>query len=796
VLVGASIAPRMSWGQGGLIDKDLLKSVPFDRITLIDGVTVNVEPVSPRPLPPYDPKKDKTAQAKRTEDIPAEGNVPSAREEAQRKQRERGPEQINELVVHRLDDEPGDFKVRRANIRRVEYFEDFLLAEADRLMLARDYLKAFEHLILVRARDPKWKGLEEAVQKLLYEEGTSALARENDLARGLRLLRELHARRPDYPGLADRLASAFGNRINAALEQGDYREARRVLHDLESLAPTHAYVQETKTKFIAKAKSHADKANSGDAAHRLDSIAEALRVWPELEGAGARFQEAFAAMPTLDVGVIDLAVPAGPWIRSLADERVASLSYLPILARDDEDAARGRLPGQLASEMQKADLGRQLILTLRSGPSWSDDGRAVSAVDIVRSLSDRAVPSSPNFNARWAEMLERVEIVDDRQVVVRLARAPLKPESWLLGPIGPAHTGRDAQATSAEGVRRPVSDGLYAWEQRRGDVATYVFHKSDANPNAPKIQRIREHRIPRVATALNALIQGDITLLEHVPIDQVAALQKQPEIQLGRYDRPALHQIALDGRTPALRNRTLRRGLSYALDRRTFLEETLLRRPIDAANSPSDGVFAKESYANAPDVAPLGFDPLLARMLVAAGIKEMGGNAVKLTFEYPARPEARVIVPRILEALRGTGLEINAIERPESELESGLRSGRRFDLAYRVARCGEPVTDAGILLCPGYDAPPSEDALAALASSRILQLLLQLEQAPDWATARGLVALIDREVRDELPIIPLWQLEDHYAWRARLKGPKETTGLLYHEIEQWEIEPWYAKDPW
>jgi peptide/nickel transport system substrate-binding protein len=55
---------------------------------------------------------------------------------------------------------------------------------------------------------------------------------------------------------------------------------------------------------------------------------------------------------------------------------------------------------------------------------------------------------------------------------------------------------------------------------------------------------------------------------------------------------------------------------------------------------------------------------------------------------------------------------------------------------------------------------------------------------------------IDRELRDELPVIPLWQTVDRYAWRARLRGPSETAERLYDGIETWEIAPWIAKDPW
>ena len=106
-----------------------------------------------------------------------------------------------------------------------------------------------------------------------------------------------------------------------------------------------------------------------------------------------------------------------------------------------------------------------------------------------------------------------------------------------------------------------------------------------------------------------------------------------------------------------------------------------------------------------------------------------------------------------------------------SQLESELRAGRRFDLAYRVLRCDEPVLDAGVLLCPGYDAPPEADALASAASPRILQLLLQLERAAEWPTARGLALQIDRESRDELPVIPLWQLGRPLCLAGSLERP-------------------------
>jgi peptide/nickel transport system substrate-binding protein len=76
----------------------------------------------------------------------------------------------------------------------------------------------------------------------------------------------------------------------------------------------------------------------------------------------------------------------------------------------------------------------------------------------------------------------------------------------------------------------------------------------------------------------------------------------------------------------------------------------------------------------------------------------------------------------------------------------------------------------------------------------MLQLLLELERAPDWPTARALVLQLDLEARDELPVIPLWQMGHHRAWREQLSGVPEVVDRLYQGIETWSLAPW-TPDP-
>ncbi|MFO0909617.1 MAG: hypothetical protein U0794_14885 [Isosphaeraceae bacterium] len=177
------------------------------------------------------------------------------------------------MVIHRLEGEVRDFKLKRSSIRSIEYFEDMLMAEADRLVLAKDFTRAFECLMRVRSRDSAWKGLDEHVNRLLFAEGSEALL-GNEAERGLRLLGELAARKPDYPGLAERLAESYGGRARKAFELGLFALGRKILHDAEPLAPNHPELKAIRTQFVDRARGRFDAARSLANADRLDALTE------------------------------------------------------------------------------------------------------------------------------------------------------------------------------------------------------------------------------------------------------------------------------------------------------------------------------------------------------------------------------------------------------------------------------------------------------------------------------------------------------------------------------------------
>ena len=205
-----------------------------------------------------------------------------------------------------------------------------------------------------------------------------------------------------------------------------------------------------------------------------------------------------------------------------------------------------------------------------------------------------------------------------------------------------------------------------------------------------KVRRVREVRFPRPDLAIEALVRGDVSMLEHVPPNRVVELSKSPDLKVGAFATPSVHRIALDGRTPAIRNRKLRRALSMAIDRSGLLEDVVLGHPKDDLNRVSDGPFVRGSFVDATDVAPLDYNPLLARGLVAAAKRELGKTVIQADLRVPGDRRG----PR---------------RRPEDG--RGVRPDRRRHRADRAARVrarGRPPV--GPTVRPGLPSIPADAA--------------------------------------------------------------------------------------
>ena len=114
------------------------------------------------------------------------------------------------------------------------------------------------------------------------------------------------------------------------------------------------------------------------------------------------------------------------------------------------------------------------------------------------------------------------------------------------------------------------------------------------------------------------------------------------------------------------------------------------------------------------------------------------------------------------------------------ELDPATAAGvlAEVDLLYVDLALWEPVVDAPRLL--------GAEGLASGCSSPMSQALGELAAATRWTDAVACLHRIDRVARNEVAVVPLWQLRDCFAYRKGFEGIKARTLSLYQNVRALE----------
>jgi ABC-type transport system substrate-binding protein len=244
--------------------------------------------------------------------------------------------------------------------------------------------------------------------------------------------------------------------------------------------------------------------------------------------------------------------------------------------------------------------------------------------------------------------------------------------------------------------------------------------------------------------------------------------------------------------------REFRRALCFGIDRRWIVQRVLLggataagfevlSGPFPAGTSLSDPV--RYGYNN--QLLPRPFEPRLAAILAtvawskvqSAGREEDADETEELvstemptlTLAHPKDPVARLACQSIQAQLERQGIPIKLKEFTADELLAGQLE---YDLRYAELAVWEPVTDARLLLGPG-------SLTADLQSPYLNTALRQLDEATNWNDVRARLAEVHEIAHHDLPVIPLWQTVNYFAYRTSVRGISASPVTLYQDVENW-----------
>ena len=697
--------------------------------------------------------------------------------------------------VRLLEKPESTYEVQWHSIAQVVLFNELVLGRAEDLVAAERIEEAYDYFKFLLNEDPKLPGLDGAIEDYLYEEAKQS-KRNGQYADALAMLRELHARNPRREGLADALGIVTEELVERYLKADDYWNARKMLRNLAALYPDHTLVTEREGQLKREAARFLVDGRKAEQAGQLRDAHQAgrrlMQVWPDLPE-GKQFIDSIQRQyPRVVVGVTLPAAAARPGrLIDWASRRSCRLAYRTLM----EFVGRGTEGGEYYcpyGEMQVEELGLRLAFQISPERSRSAGAAALTGYDLARQLLAMADPADDAYRLDWAELLDQVSPVREvYSVDVDLRRPHVRPEALLQTVVLAGGSGSDPNAPAA-------STGPYVVEARTEDEVVYV-----CNPQysvaARQPSEIVERYYRKATEAVAALDRHQIDVLDRVnpwDLDKVRAMDG---VVVEPYAMPSLHCLVPNPRKPFTARREFRRALAYGIHREAILNHLLrgerlsgcrvISGPFSPGVSPDDPLDYGYNHA----VEPREYQPHLAIALaqvalseVAAAMKKQGievSDTPKFVLAHPAHEIARVACTSIQRQLGLVDIPITL-----RELKAGLpdRIPDDVDLLYAELAMWEPVVDARRLL--------EEDGIAGGCSTYMSQALGQLDQATDWAQVADRLRHIHWLAHRELPVVPLWQLIDHFAYRRSLKGVGSRPVSLYQNVEQWQPSTQYAAE--
>jgi tetratricopeptide (TPR) repeat protein len=686
------------------------------------------------------------------------------------------------LKVRLLDRPIEEFEVDLASVAKIRVFEQQLFEEARRLAAAGNFDEAFDYFGRLLREYPTYPGLNEAISDYLRRNAL-ALYQAKQYDRALALLVTLRGRDPSFAGLGGAISTVASDIIEGYLREGKYTAARGVLELWRSkfagLADEAAAGWQR--RFEAAAARQLDEASRFLQAKNYiaarSAVAKARGIWPNLPAATAIADQIEREFPFVTVGVLEQS-PQQPINRidCWPAIRASRLTQM-LLAEEIDFGAEGGIYRSPFGEFQPDDSGRGLTLRLNAPPNSIRPANAMSPDALARFLLSTTKPASESFSPDLANQLSGVAI-EPGAVQLQFGRVQVLPEARLQ--------------------IAPPAAAKFVIAEHTADHVIFTAPNS-ATVGRAGVRAIVERSFANDDEAVAALVAGEIDVLERVPPWQVDRLGGAAGVRVASYRLPTVHVLVPNAAKPLPAKREFRRALCFGIDRKFILNSVLLggqakpgfeviSGPFPAGLSLSDPL--RYGYNNR--VAPRAFEPRLASILATvawASVQNPSGKTEDAADELPEMPEltlahpnnviARTACQTIQMQLARAGIKVKLAEFSTDDLLAGKVD---YDLRYAELAVWEPLTDARALLGPG--------SLTEKFESSFLESGLRvLDEATNWNDVRARLAELHEIASHELPLIPLWQTVNYFAYRESIAGIGESPVALYQNVDAWSSAP-------
>lgn len=693
-----------------------------------------------------------------------------------------------EIVFEMMQGFDEKLAAPNSSVEKVKTFNELLIEEADQLIKREEYADAFRNLLFVYDHGGKQDAeLVASLKKCMFLDATKNFV-DKRFELSLSIYEDLYSVDPDIEvegiqnkPLIEIILLCYDGIIQQKFDAEEYLTVRKNVEAVVAKYPEDSKQLESRWEkaFLQRSNELLEKSkqfaadSQGRLAHlaarQADQMVSGRQVVLDYQA------ELLQQFPLILVGVSDPRGDADPgsldqWgarrVGNFTKRRMLELSGL-----SDEGGIYTFLNGTF-TRMDDAGLKYTLEIQDNTGRFAVPE---VNAFEVSMRLLDRGNPESEIYDARWAKIVDRVFIEDERRVTFTLKKPFIRPEALLRMPYDDGATQNGAYILGDE------SEGIATFELNP------MYEPNPDHQNPVIIEQIYD----AASSAVDDLIRGNIDVVDRVTTADIARLKEQPNIVVRSYVLPTVHFMVPKIRHEELKDDlNFRSGLSYSINREQIVRDVLCGGQVISGSEPVSGPFPLGTDTH--DQIAYGYDSR-AKPLVFNEKLGMAFMELALQPNPPDRPEA-LERPSLVIAHPGSSASTNAAQAiARSWSQAGIITTTRklkpgqsipedadWDFLYMEVSIEEPLADAGLLI--------GRQGFAKDVSAPIEQTLRILNYSRSWQTACSALRRLHRQVRVDLSIIPLWQVTENYAYRNTIRNVGRDIIHLYQNVDRWKID--------
>ncbi|HKV28602.1 MAG TPA: ABC transporter substrate-binding protein [Candidatus Acidoferrales bacterium] len=452
-------------------------------------------------------------------------------------------------------------------------------------------------------------------------------------------------------------------------------------------------------------------------------------------------------------------------------EHLDFLIFDSLLQRDDHLD----LAPDLAEKWEMPD-AQTYVFHLRHDVKFSN-GQPLTSAD-VKFTFDSIISGAIKTPKRGAyQLVDSITAPDPFTVIFHLrapyASFPLNLTRQAVGVV-PRNTGPDF-------AQHPIGTGPFRFVSAATDEEVVLDRNANYFAGAPSLKRIRFRIVPDALVRALELRKGSGDIeINSLPPDTVAALARDPNLEVTRAPGTALAYVAFNLDDPILAHREVRQALAYATDRQSLI--TYLLR---GHGRTADSLLPPNHWAYDSNVAHYDFDPARANSLLDVAGFPRGPDGMRFHLELKTSTDesTRLLAAALQDQWHRVGVQLDLRSLEFATFYSDITRGsfQLYTLRWLGANLDPDIFE---YVFSSKKMPPAGANRGHYRNSQLDALLDEARVSTDRAKRKEILLQIQQLIAADEPYINLWYYDNisvHSRWVTNVQlSPGGDFDFLQH----------------